>query len=100
MKYSSFLSDERQHATHFDNEPRFSALPPRQEYGFKPQEKYSQYEDGHYDNGPRFSNNPPAPNRMTSINININSLQEKKESPRVNVRLSKNKFGAEQKFGE
>lgn len=72
MKYSSFLNDERQHGHYFDAEQRYSALQ-RQDYAFKPQEKYNQYEEGHYD-GPRFSNSPPAPNRMTSINININNL--------------------------
>jgi hypothetical protein len=34
---------------------------------------------------------------MTSINININNLEEKKE-PRVNVRLSKNRL--DHKYGE
>jgi hypothetical protein len=59
-------------------------------------DKYGQYTES----GPHFSGSPPPPNRMTSINININNLEEKKEPHRVNVRLSKNKYGAEQKYGE
>ena len=41
----------------------------------------------------RYQNPNLSPhNRMTSINININNLEEKKEEHRVNVKVNKNKF--------
>jgi hypothetical protein len=67
-----------------------SALP--REFDYK-MDKYGGYEGS----GGRFSGNPSSGNRMTSINININTLEEKKE-PRVNVRLSKNRL--DHKYGE
>ena len=71
MKYSSFLNDQqRQPYRNLEGE-RFSNLPFRSSPDYDYKDKYEPSPS------PRFSN-PAQPNRMTSINININNLEEKK----------------------
>jgi hypothetical protein len=89
MKYSSILQEEpRQRA---QSKP-FPAAEQRRPQDYEYMEEYNEGEG-------RYSNHSLA-NRLTSINININNLEEKKESARVNVKVNGNKNRFAEEFAE